>query len=156
MSNSGSLTISSPLAPSPAEAQPFPSSQQQDNLQVTKDIMEWVFAVAAAVLIVSLIVWRCTRLRRGNRPLHEFFRTQNYMDYTPGEFSGRQVSRFPPDDVRNSLTYGPILSPVPLVHRGELTNRDFVPLPLHVIHARSVSPLATATFFSSFYYFAGI
>ncbi|TDL26935.1 hypothetical protein BD410DRAFT_825386 [Rickenella mellea] len=72
----GETTSTSNVLPNPTDTSiPTPTSvfsTPSKSSDLTKTVLEWVFAIAALLVVASLTLWRYAKLRRSNQPLHQF------------------------------------------------------------------------------------
>jgi len=84
-----------------------------ENLMTVKNILEWVFAAAAVIVVCSIFMWRIRFLRARNRPLQDFFtfiEAPRQIDSSPWSIRSnpraqdRRLSRTPTGGQRRGRT----------------------------------------------------
>ncbi|KAJ8497109.1 hypothetical protein ONZ45_g12183 [Pleurotus djamor] len=119
-------TSDTPFFPDPATIIK-PSStwtnQNDEDADLVKTVLEWLFLVVALVTLGSIVAWRFLQLRQRNRPLTEFFTRQRDRRRTQSFSSARTVSSERPQRVTlysdsgvDIRTYYPYLSTPSAAH----------------------------------------
>ncbi|KAI0742621.1 hypothetical protein C8Q80DRAFT_1189738 [Daedaleopsis nitida] len=79
ITTTASITSDSPFFPSPTGE----TVNHQENVEFTKNAVEGALIIAATALIIALTLWRIVKLRRHDRPLGHFFRSESQPDGVP-------------------------------------------------------------------------